>query len=340
MAQRAGSVVTDMSGQTSAWHRSLIAVTTCQRVGLLRRSLPHLARFCVRDPRFALLVSLDGADPDTVEFCARWDVPLLYADEREGVGLSKNRVLERFPSFDYYFFLEDDAELMDGAVFPAHVELSRMTGIHHFSLFGRDGVRRPVGESTVGGHRVMHALYGAAAFNFYTAEGLNRVGGWHPRFASFRRWGHTEHSYRFARVGMAPAPFNVAVDLADTFIWHSPPAVTRLSGVPVDEDQIAAPERALMDRQLDHVALQTIAEYRVTDAALTPPAALAATLDRGERYPLVHSREHRGCVADYHLWCFQTARTRRERAAALCRTAWYGPANPALRHVVKTALKG
>jgi hypothetical protein len=36
------------------------------------------------------------------------------------------------------------------------------------------------------------------------------VGGWHPSFARYRRWGHTEHSCRFVRAGLAPPPFNVA----------------------------------------------------------------------------------------------------------------------------------
>ena len=62
----------------------------------------------------------------------------------EGVGVSKNRALEAFPDLDYYFFLEDDAELTNGVVFPAHVDLFKASGIHHFSLFERGGSRAVV----------------------------------------------------------------------------------------------------------------------------------------------------------------------------------------------------
>ena len=143
-------------------YRALVCVTTCQRLRYLRRYLPHFARFCADDPRFSLLVSLDGDEADTRRFCEEWEVPLLYSDQREGVGISKNRVLERFPDFDYYFFLEDDVELVDGRVFPAHVELSQASGIHHFTLFERGGVRKVTAQSTAAGHRIVHGLYGGA----------------------------------------------------------------------------------------------------------------------------------------------------------------------------------
>ncbi len=245
-------------GMPQSDYRALVAVTTCQRLRYLRRYLPHLARFCARDPRFSLLVALDGTEADTLGFCEEWEVPLLYADAREGVGISKNRVLERYPDFDYYFFLEDDVELVDGSVFPAHVELSRASGIHHFSLFECGGVRKPTSESDVAGHRVVQGLFGSADFGFYTGAGLSQVGGWHPRFAEYRRWGHTEHSYRFYRAGLAPAPFTVAKDMAGACIWHYPSAVTRVQGVPVDGDEIAAPERELIDQELRYVPVQTL----------------------------------------------------------------------------------
>ena len=140
-------------------YRALVCITTCQRLPYLRRYLPHFARFCSDDPRFHLLVSLDGDEADTRRFCEQWEVPLLHSDQREGVGMSKNRALERFPDFDYYFFLEDDVELFDELVFPAHVELSQASGIHHFTLFQRGGVRKATAQSTAAGS-ILHGLYG------------------------------------------------------------------------------------------------------------------------------------------------------------------------------------
>jgi hypothetical protein len=323
----------------SSEYRALVCVTTCERPGCLRRYLPHLARFCADDPRFSLLVSLDGDDEESRRLCEQWRVPLLHSERREGVGLSKNRALERFPGFDFYFFLEDDVELLDGAVFPAHVEVARAGGIHHLSLFARRRLRDYERHSTVAGHRLAHGRYGSASFNFFTAEGLRKVGGWHPLFARYRRWGHTEHSYRFFRAGLAPAPFNVVEDLTEACIWHVPPTVTR-STLPVDADEIVAPERELIERQLTHVPLRTISPYGFNGVPFGEQGRLAATLDAGERYPLVGRRERRHCRSDYNLWRYRSGAAAPRRAAALLAAAWQWPRNPRLRHAVKLALSG
>ncbi|MGH3427977.1 MAG: glycosyltransferase family 2 protein [Mycobacteriales bacterium] len=321
-------------------YRALVCITTCQRAAYLRRYVPHFARFFAQDSRFSFLISLDGADADTVRFCEEWQVPLLHSAEREGVGISKNRVLEAFPDFDYYFFLEDDVELIDGAVFPAHVELSQASGIHHFSLFSRGALRKRTGESVVSGRRVVHCLFGSASFNFFTGTGLRQVGGWHPMFAQYRRFGHTEHSYRLFRSGLAPAPFNVAEDLEEACIFHIPPSVTKQGLLPTDEDHLAVPERELIDRELRYVPLETLSPYRFNGAAFGRLERLAATLDGGRRYPLVTAAERRQCRSDYQLWRFRRASTTApRRAVALLAAAWEWPANPMLRRTVRKALQ-
>jgi hypothetical protein len=322
----------------SSDYRALVCITTCERPDFLRRYLPHFARFCAGDSRFSLLVSEDGPEAETMRFCEEWQVPLLYSSEREGVGISKNRVLERFPDFDYYFFVEDDVELVDGVVFPAHVELAQASDIHHFSLFSERRIGEPAGESTVAGRRVAHSFVGSARFNFFTAEGLRQVGGWHPRFAEYRRWGHTEHSYRFYNAGLAPAPFNVATELSHACIWHLHPSVTQIN-LAGDEEHIVAPERELIDQKLRHVPLQTFSPYELNDVPFGSLERLAATLDAGERYPLVEPGERRHCRSDYQLWRYRWARSRRRRAAALLSAAWQWPANPILRRTVKMALR-
>ena len=225
-------------------------------------------------------------------------------------------------------------------MFPTHVELSRASAIHHFTLFQRGGVRKVRTQSTVAGHRLLHGLYGGGTFSFYTGSGLRQVGGWHLRFAEYRRWGHTEHSYRFVRAGLAPAPFNVAEDLADACIWHSPPAVTRVDGVAIDADQIATPERELMDQELSQAPVETISAHHLNGIPLGNPSRLAGVLEGEERYPLVDDRERRQCRSDYALWRSESAATLPARASALASAAWNWPANPALRHRLKTAFRG
>jgi hypothetical protein len=322
----------------SSDYRALVCITTCERPNFLRRYLPHFARFCAEDPRFSLLVSADGTEAETMRFCEEWQVPLLRSSQREGVGISKNRVLERFPDFDYYFFVEDDVELIDASVFPAHVELAQASEIHHFSLFSERRLGKLAGESTIAGRRVAHSFVGSARFNFFTAEGLRQVGGWHPRFAEYRRWGHTEHSYRFYNAGLAPAPFNVATELSHACIWHLHPSVTQLS-LAGDEEHIVAPERELIDQKLRHVPLQTFSPYELNGVPFGSLDRLAATLDGGERYPLVEKGERRHCRSDYQLWRYRWAESRRRRAAALLAAAWQWPSNPILRRTVKMALR-
>lgn len=321
-----------------AKYRALICVTTCQRQRFVARHLPHFAELVAGDHRFSLLVAIDGTEPQTLEFCKRWSLPAIYADEREGVGMSKNRVLKQFPDFDYYFFVEDDVELVDGDVFPEHVRLFEESGIHHFSLFERGGARSPVGTSTVLGTRVVHCRFGAASFNFFTRESLERVGGWHPMFATYRRWGHTEHSYRIYRAGLAPAPFNVAEDLTECFIWHVPPAVTRVSGVQFDRDQIAAPERGLMEQELSYVPIETHSPVRFNAAPFARVGELANQLRAGQRYPLIEGRERRRARSEFDLWRFYNGKTLPERAGALVGAVTRWPGNPAFRHAIKTAL--
>jgi hypothetical protein len=322
----------------TAEFRALVCVTTCQRLVYLRAYLPHVARVCADDPRFTLVVSLDGTDPETLSFCNEWGVPLVYSDLREGVGLSKNRVLERFPDFDYYFFLEDDVEVFYGSIFATHVALAQASDIHHFSLFEPGGVRSPIGESSHAGYRIVHCLYGGGVFNFFTGIGLQRVGGWHTRFARYRRWGHTEHSYRFPRVGLAPAAFNVAVEASRTCIWHAHPPVTSVPGVPMDADQIAAPERDLMDQELRHVPVQTLSPHHINDVPLRDVGFLASTLAHGDRYPLLRGIERSRAWSDYHVWRYQAAGAWGPRGIALVAAALRWPRNPALRHAVKTTL--
>jgi hypothetical protein len=224
-------------------------------------------------------------------------------------------------------------------VFADHVEIARTTGIQHLALFEAGGVRKQTGETRTRDHWIVHGCYGSADFNFYTAEALERVGGWHPLFAQYRRWGHTEHSYRVYRAGLAPAPFNVAEDLTGAFIWHRPPTVTAGLSVAVDDDQIAAPERELMEQELTHFPVTTLSAVHSNEVQVRPPRKLAATLDGEDRYPLVDGRERRQSYADYRLWEFKTARGRLRRLRALLAATAGAPRSPALRHTLKTALR-
>jgi hypothetical protein len=247
-------------------------------------------------------------------------------------------VLERFTEYDYYFFLEDDVEVLDGSVFAHHVALMRSSGIHHMALFDEDAGGERVCESSVLGERIVHFRYGSAEFNVFTSEGLAQVGGWHPLFAQYRRWGHTEHSSRFARTGLAPAPFNVAVGLANACIRHRPASVTAWRGAAdIDEHGISLPERQLIQEALTHVPLQTLASYHVSDMPPGQAVRLAAILNQRDRYPLLSGAAHRQAIADYLVWRSSTVRGA-ARVPLLLAAGLVSPRNIALRHAVKIGL--
>jgi hypothetical protein len=175
-------------------------------------------------------------------------------------------------------------------------------------------------------------------FSFFTGAGLSQVGGWHPRFAEFRRWGHTEHSYRFYRAGLAPAPFNVCRELTDGCVWHLHPAVTNPTLLPADEEEIVAPERALIDSELLHFPVVTLSSYEFNGVPFGTLGRLGATVGGSERYPLVAPSERRRCRSDYQLGRFRAAGSPLGRAAALLRAVWQWPSNPMTRRTIKLAL--
>lgn len=114
---------------------ALVCITTANRCAALRRFVWEYAEFCACRPEYDFLVSLDGSDPATIAFCRKYGFPLIYSDEREGVGISKNRVLTRFPDYDHYFFIGDDVGLVDERLFDRHIEVAREMNLHHLSLF-------------------------------------------------------------------------------------------------------------------------------------------------------------------------------------------------------------
>ena len=85
--------------------KSLICITTCNRVSAIKAVIWDYINFCKKNDSFDFLISLDGDDKETVRYCEKHNIPLVYSKVREGVGLSKNRVLKTYSEFDYYFFI-------------------------------------------------------------------------------------------------------------------------------------------------------------------------------------------------------------------------------------------
>jgi hypothetical protein len=318
--------------------RALIAFLTCNRALHLKRYASHYLAHCRRDRNFDFLISLDGRDEASVRFCDDLGVPLLSSEEREGVGLSKNRVLARFGHYDYFFFIEDDAELLDGSVFREHIRVAEAASLHHLTLMERGEARGVSRQERVLGHRVLFARYGGAQFSFFTRQGLDAVGGWHPLFASYRRFGHTEHSCRFVNRGLAETPFVLVESLSDCLLWHYPPSVTPPhAGKTNPESELALAEEELMARRLTFFPVTTLSPFHYNGHPLDGSRAnWAATLP--ERYPLLRGGERRRAWADYHA-AIARRRTGIGSWASLLAAAICEPDNSQLRYILKVRLR-
>lgn len=247
--------------------RALIVITTCNRSDMVRNFAPDFHRFCQNDRRYDFVLSIDGAEvgsnPDTLQFALEQKIAFLQSDQPEGVGISKNRVLRKLDGYDYYFFAEDDVQLCDARVFDTCISVSQATGIHHFSFHEPERIREIVSTSVWEGREIIHARYGSAQVSFYTGASLRKAGGWHPRFARWRRGGHTEHSYRIHRQGLAPAPFNIISSCLKCFAWNNPTSVVDSDHMPITKDGILIDEQSLIDEDLGYVEISTPSPFQL-----------------------------------------------------------------------------
>jgi hypothetical protein len=217
--------------------------------------------FAQSNPEYDFIVSLDGSDSETIEYCKAHHIPLLYSDNNEGVGISKNRVIESFKDYDYYFFIEDDIELLNPEVFDIHIKLSQELDIPHFSLFEARRIRNQQNVLEHDGYHIIQAMYGGAPFNFFSKKGLDIVGGFHTHFAQFKRFGHTEHTYRFVHNGLSEYPFQLIEEcLEGYFRWNDPISRIKIS-VEVSENRLFVDEEELIAQKLKFFPVETLCAY-------------------------------------------------------------------------------
>lgn len=236
---------TDLSG------KALICITTCNRSQWVKRLAPTYIDFWKKNAdRYQFLLAIDGKDEETIAWAKENDIPYMYAEERKGVSMSKNRVIQNFWGYGYYFFIDDDVELIDGQVFDEHIEAFKSTGIHHFNL-GDDKrfyYRKKIVQNN--GLQLTTSYIGSGAFTFYTADSILISGYFHPVFGEYKRYGHTEHSFRVFRNRLSPAPF-VKIDRLLPFIeYNEPESVTLHDSSTMDAPfGIARVEKNLIDEQ-------------------------------------------------------------------------------------------
>jgi hypothetical protein len=241
---------------------TLICINTCNRSDRLKAYSYDFIKFCRENDGYDFVISLDGKDKKTIEFCQKYKIPLLYSEEREGVGISKNRVLEKFDYYDYYFFLDDDVELLNGNIFDIHIDVADKCGFYHLSSGEKCRFHGNEQFDDCSGKKIAFYDYGSGVFSFFNRNGLKKVGGLHSEFAKHKRFGHTEHTYRFVHAGLHPQAF-ITIDecFKEYCAWHNPPSVTSTNGIEVTKNRLARVEQDIIDQKLIFFPINTFSKY-------------------------------------------------------------------------------
>jgi hypothetical protein len=232
----------------------LIAITTCNRLNEVRKNIAPYLKYCIDNEQFDFVLSLDGAEEEYTQFCEQFKIPLIWSQDREGVGISKNRVCKLYPDYEGYFFVEDDVILYDSRIFSFLIDLSAKYKIHHFSRTHTIGILK---KEKIKNTYIIHSSYGSGTFLFYTRQALNLVGGWHSAFAKYKRFGHTEHTYRVYQNNMNPSPFVFPRKAEKMIIVDSPPSVTNVHGVHFHSNELIDEEQDLINSKLKNVPFET-----------------------------------------------------------------------------------
>ena len=265
---------------------------------------------------------------------------MISSDKQEGVGLSKNRVLELFPSYDTYFFLDDDAELYESSIFLDYLRFNQDNRYHHLSSTRFFEINE---KREVNGYSINFGKRGGGYFNFFTKKGLETVGGWHTDFAKWKRYGHTEHSYRFVNAGLQDYPFVVLADSIDKVIIHSPDHVSQPLTELVDPtNELFLHEKELIDQKLSYFPLQTLSEFHFNGYALNLPGneELLKILEQNDRYALVtDKKEKRHAKVAFKVHQLKTSKSALGKMKLLTEILFLAPTNNAFKHWIKQKIK-
>ncbi|MGD9991908.1 MAG: hypothetical protein AB7S69_01305 [Salinivirgaceae bacterium] len=311
--------------------KALVCITTCRRINEVKKNIIPFLRFVNSNSSYDFLLALDGTEKEYLEFCQKFNIPLLYSKAREGVGLSKNRVLKRFPDYNYYFFIEDDVEIINTIIFDSHINISLSEKLPHLTC-ATIIQKRVVDKKKIKNEIITKATSAGAYFNFFTKAGLEMVGGWHTLFAKYRRFGHTEHSLRFFHLKLIPAPFIVTESLRKHLILNNPPHVTSLN-IDQNENELIPEEQAMIDAKQSYFPLTTLSAFYFNGFDVSIPD-LHPDLQKG-RYALLKGRDKIKAWGNFYFHKFKASGNPFYLIIAL----FLYPTNNLLKHWVKQVIK-
>jgi|SRR5690554_129485 len=312
--------------------KSLITITSCNRLSEVQKYIWDYLSFVNQNKDFHFVLALDGNEKNYLDFCNEFDIPLIYSEEREGVGLSKNRVLTQFPDYDYYFFIEDDIELINPKIFIEHIHLFKKTGYHHFCN------NHERSKLLIDENNLLFSKAGGAQFAFYTHQAIEKVGGFHTLFAKYKRFGHTEHTYRLFHAKLQPAPFIFSPEWRKMILVHAPVAVTQHSGLKTNENELIEEEQALIDNKTTHFPLSTLSSFHFNDKQLGYNEKVNRFLkENPQRYPLTKGKDRKNALGEYYALLIDwKCKSFFKNFILATKSFFYSPTNNSLKHKLKT----
>ena len=279
----------------------------------------------------SFVLALDGDDSEYIEFCNKFDIPLIYSEEREGVGLSKNRVITQFPNFDYYFFIDDDVELLNKAVFMELVEVMKKQNIHHLCANERHEIND---IETLDRAQIVTTVKAGGYFTAYSRIAIDKIGGWHPHFAKYKRFGHSEHSYRTVFSGLQKSPFIFIANQYDSILLHSPPSVTEI------EEELIKDELEMIEKKQDFHPIVTLSNFHFNQKPIGFNQKANEFLESNSRkYPLTDGKERRNGLAEHYFLKMKVTKSNSQKVKFFFKSIFNNPLNTPFKHWVKQKLR-
>lgn len=310
----------------------LITITSCNRLDEIKKFIIPYILFCNNKESFHFLLSLDGNNTEYIDFCNNFHIPLIYSEEREGVGIAKNRVLKKFSDYDFYYFIDDDIELLDDTIFEENINFAVQQKVPHLSGTVLDNeIKNTIWKKTF----VKKGFKAGGYFNFFEAKALFKVGGWHPHFSKYKRYGHSEHSYRFYNNKLQEYPFISLESTEKKFIIHNPPHVTN-DATQANFNHFHPDELELIENKLLYFPITTISKYYFNgyNTKFNPIIEkLAATK---KKYPLLNRKERKKAFSEFYFAQFERNTNTMKKMIFFIKSFIFNPLNYPLKHYIKT----
>ncbi len=220
------------------------------------------------------MVAIDSADIELLNLCLNYGFECLMSKEGEGVGISKNRVLDHYSDYDHYYFIEDDVELKSPSYFVYQIEIAEGLNIPHFSMHPYWRLKNIQSKENYDDRTVVRASFGSAQVNYFSKECLGVIGGWHKLFATVKRFGHTEHSYRIVNSGLSEFPFNYVLEFESCFKFWEPPSATQIKVEKDNKTSLSKMELELLKQKLSYHPISFNSPYKVHIPTLSQHASV------------------------------------------------------------------